>query len=453
MDNLLPLYAQIIDSICPCTKKEFTLEFDNSIKRALSDKLSKKSLRNHRSEIAGQLFGMYFTTKEGIVCAAKRTRKFLADNDTPAFFKDVCFKMQFPNGCQAMKTVTNMMDNSIRIRQFPFLLKVMLLAKSKKVTLTKKEIGYYILNSLDVLQGNASPLEVYDAIASDRKNGIERDIRTPGKAASYDWQHITEQINLLELANLVITDKEKISLNPREQKAIKIFAESYTDKQLGFDVYSYDFDVKTDRKRFTVAWDFYFSELSDKNENFYTTVRALGTPVDVPVTDKFIDIQKDDKTKIGDDGEKYVYEHEKRRVAQFNPRLIGKVLHLGKIHGLGYDIQSVVAEEGENADFAKYIEVKATKRVTAPDITDGEWIDTFNLTRNEWVASQQHRSSYSIYRVYFTRDSVIMFVLTDIAQKCDEETIQAVPTAYRLDFKSNAVDEVIRSEGGDIANA
>ncbi|MCL1883342.1 MAG: DUF3883 domain-containing protein [Defluviitaleaceae bacterium] len=151
--------------------------------------------------------------------------------------------------------------------------------------------------------------------------------------------------------------------------------------------------------------------------------------------------------EIGDEGERYVFEYEKRRVAEFNTRLANKVIHLGKTRGLGYDIQSVVAKAGENSEFVKYIEVKATKRVTEPDIKSLAWIDTINMTRNEWIASQQHKDSYSVFRVYFVRGSVIMFVITNIAQKYNDNLIQAVPTNYRLDFKNNAVDEVIIQEG------
>ena len=71
-------------------------------------------------------------------------------------------------------------------------------------------------------------------------------------------------------------------------------------------------------------------------------------------------------------------------VAAFNPRLVNKVLSLGRTKGLGFDIQSVIAEAGDMAEFVKYIEVKSTKRVTAPDINDEEWIDTVNITRNEY---------------------------------------------------------------------
>ena len=205
-----------------------------------------------------------------------------------------------------------------------------------------------------------------------------------------------------------------------------------------------------ERKRFYADWSFHFSQLSDKVGNFDTSAEALGVPVTIPHAD---DADRESTVEIGDEGEKYVYEYEKRRVTEFNFRLAGKVIHLGKTRGLGYDIQSVVAKAGETAEFVKYIEVKATKRVTVPDINDATWIDTLNITRNEWVASQQHRGSYSIFRVYFVRDSVIMYVLTDIAQKHDSGLIQAVPTTYRLDFGNNAVDEVIYSEGGVTANA
>jgi hypothetical protein len=36
-----------------------------------------------------------------------------------------------------------------------------------------------------------------------------------------------------------------------------------------------------------------------------------------------------------------------------------------------------------------------------------------------------------------------MYVITDLAKKYKDGIIQAVPTAYRVDFGNNAVDEVI----------
>ena len=48
----------------------------------------------------------------------------------------------------------------------------------------------------------------------------------------------------------------------------------------------------------------------------------------------------------------------------------------------------------EYPEFAKYIEVKATRRVTAPNINDSEWFDTVNITRNEYTAALNQKESY-----------------------------------------------------------
>ena len=114
-----------------------------------------------------------------------------------------------------------------------------------------------------------------------------------------------------------------------------------------------------------------------------------------------------------------------------------------KTKGLGYDIQSVVAEAGEQAEFAKYLEVKTTKRVTAPDPHDASWFDAVNITRNEFVAAQQHTSAFYIYRVYFTSGGVCMFVIGNVYRKIQQNIIKSVPLSYRLDFQANAVDITI----------
>lgn len=130
----------------------------------------------------------------------------------------------------------------------------------------------------------------------------------------------------------------------------------------------------------------------------------------------------------------------------FNPRLVNRVLSLGKTKGLGYDIQSVVAEKGDKSDFAKYIEVKSTKRVTEPNLSDVYWMDTLNITRNEWIAAQQHGEFYCIYRVYFVRGRIIMYVINNIHQKQIDNKIDVVPLTYRIDFGKDAVDNIVIEE-------
>jgi hypothetical protein len=445
IDDLLPAYAKIIDDITPCKTKDFVRKFDEQISPYLAvGKSKKKTLDNHRTEIAGKFFGMYYVDENGYVYASDRTRKYLSDNDQPAFFKDVCYKMQFPNGMQKPQTLQDLLENKISIRPNAFLIRVLQLAKAKGMVLTKKEIGYYVLNSLDVLQGISVPEEVIEVIENDRENGIVRRIEADGKESSYNYQHINEQINYLELANLVYTNTSgEVWLNENEDNAIKLFAADWS-KSPEFNVYDYDLSSTIARKQFKYDWAIYFGKLSDNAGIFETTANALG------VIEKLSDITKSfgGKTtvEIGDEGEAFVFEYEKNRVSKFNPRLVNRVLSLGKTKGLGYDIQSVVAEEGDKSDFAKYIEVKSTKRVTAPDLSNEYWMDTLNITRNEWIASMQHGEYYSIYRVYFIRDEILLYVIDNIHQKSVDKKIDVVPLTYRVDFGKAAIDKVV-SEG------
>lgn len=447
MDDFLPVYAKVIDEICPCSESEFESLFNNAFVRFLPEsERIKKTMDNHRTEIAGKLFGMYYRADDGMVYESERTQKFLEDNDQPAFFKDICYKMQFPNGTQKVgSTVRKRVADEICIRPAAFVLKVLLIAKQANVFITKREIGYYILNSLDVLQGNASPYEVFEQIVKDQKDGIERTITVEGKASSYNWQHIKEQLNYLELANLIrFTDDKRVVLNPNEMKTIELFAADY-DKKPEFDVYSYNLSSLAGRKEFQLEWDYYFSRISAVADQFATSAESLlfdGT--------QNAETKPEEKLKpavnltaFGDEGESIVYEYEKNRVSEFNKRLANKVLSLGRTKGIGYDIQSVIAEPGDMAEFVKYIEVKSTKRLTCPDLNDDLWVDTLNITRNEWIAAQQHGKFYSIFRVYFTRDGIFMFVIANVAEKLSDGRMTAVPMTYRVDFSNSSVDSVI----------
>lgn len=444
MDDLLPAYAKVIDEICPCDADDFESLFNNAFSTFLpvSSRI-KKTLDNHRTEISGKLFGMYYFAEDGRVYASERMRKYLEDNDQPAFFKDICFKMQFPNGTQKSQTVLERVADEICIRPNAFILKLLLIAKTANVEITKKALGYYVLNSLDVLQGNASPYEVLEAIAEDQRHGIERVIVVPGKASSYCYQHINEQLNYLELANLIrFTDDKRVVLNPNEIETINLFADSWDQKPM-FDVYSFDLSTVESRKDFQFAWDLYYSQLSEHAGEFATSAAALVVPTEETPQQQQPAQQGVNLTEFGDEGEELVFNYEKSRVAAYSARLANKVLSLGKTKGLGYDIQSVIAEPGPMDEFVKYIEVKSTKRLTVPDVNDGLWVDTLNITRNEWVAAQQHKEFYSIFRVYFTRDGVSIFVITNVADKLNNNQMHATPMTYRVDFTNTCVDSVI----------
>ena len=113
----------------------------------------------------------------------------------------------------------------------------------------------------------------------------------------------------------------------------------------------------------------------------------------------------------------------------------------GKTKGLGYDIQSIFANESDNPEFVKYIEVKSTKRVTKPNIENSEWQDILNITRNEWVAAEQWGKSYEIYRVYFTQDGPMMIIIKNPFKKFKEQNISVFPVNYRLEFNGLSIDD------------
>lgn len=441
MDNMLPTYANIINEICPCKASDFPRLFDTALSEYLPN-LKLKTLANHRTETAGKLFGMYFE-KDNIIYIAERTSKFLEDNDQPAFFKDFCYKMQFPNGMSKPQTIREQINNNINIRPCSYVLKTMLLADEAHLVLSKEDIGYYILNALDVLQNKAMPDEVIAQIAKDKAVSKERKIKTPGKKRPYDYQHIIEQLNYLELANLIISENDNtVHINNNEKNAVEFMAKYYNAKPM-FDVYAFDLSIKEGRLKFEIQWGIEFALVGDRDNIFKTSAEALGIPI-ITEEETAVDTEGLDKAQIGEEGERYVFNYEKKRVKGFNKRLASKVVYLGKIQGLGYDIQSVVALPlVQNPEFAKYIEVKTTKRVTAPDINDVNWEDTVYITKNEMDAACQHKEYYSIYRVYFCRNGVVVYVIDDVYSKKETGTIRVTPTMFRIDFSSKAVSATI----------
>lgn len=454
VDNLLPKYATVIDNLCPCTKAKFEEGFNNAFREyAISkarnksnEKAIKKTLDNHRTEVSGSLFGMHYEV-DGIVYSSERNKKFLEDNDQPAFFKDWLLKMQFPNGMQKSQTYLKMVEEKLCCHPYSILLRVLEYARRSDIVLLKQELGYYIFNSEDVLKGNATANEVFDQIMNDKRGGIPpRKIIIPdGESTSYD-QHVGDQLKYLQLANLIYIDGQEVKINPHEMKSINRFIE-LINKPLGFDVYKYDLSNVENRKRFETDWAIYYGQLSKYADDLATPVESLLLPVDEePKKLK----RTNNKIELGDEGEEFVLNFEKDRVSKFNANLVNKVLGLGKTKGLGYDIQSVIAEPGDFSEFVKYIEVKSTKRVTAPDLKDEVWTDTINITRNEWIAAMQHKEFYSIYRVYFIRGGVVMYIIKNPYQKKMDNIIDVVPLTYRVDFQNNSIDESYKEVNNNV---
>ena len=440
VEDLLPFYAQTVHKNCPCTKEEFDFRcnkqlakffFGNEDYDGLTD-ANKKTIRNHITEIMGKLLGLYYTTLEEMVYESESCSFLLSKNDFPAFFKNICLNFQFPNFADKFQTLSDRLQNKINIRPMCYVIAFLDYARKQTINkaITKQEIGYYILNNLDVLQGNVSVEVVYAQIMSDRKNKIKRE-KLQG---SYDWQHIKEQFNLLELANIVETDAEYIWLNTKEENSIKLFIEK--NKETLFDFYQYNFNSENEKKQAKADWTLYFGKLNSEITKAETQFTESPQISELKKEKGSVGLST---VELGDKGEAFVYRMECERVKAYKERLVNKVLLLGKIKGLGYDISSIEANENPSKpEFARYIEVKSTTRISEPSF-DNNWSDSLNLTSKEWIAAEQYGEYYNIYRVYFTKKKTIVIKINNPFKKAEENEIEVFPTIYQMDFTAKVI--------------
>lgn len=446
MEDLLPFYAQVVHKNCPCTKEDFDVRCNNQLASFLFrvndfEKLpddNKKTIRNHITEVMGKLLGLYYTDEEGYVCESSSCTHLYNNHDFPTFFKNICFNLQFPNGAASTKYIKQYMGDKLNFRPLCFVVSLLQYARNNgNVLLTKQEIGYYVLNNLEVLQGKVSEKEVYDRIILDRQNEIKR----PSLSGSRDWQHIKEMFNLLNLANVALTDNTYIWLNKNEEQAIEIFCKNTTP---AFNIYEYNADTTEGAKELKEAWQRYYSSMNKDIANLETQFGKTESDREQVRQRGAVGLST---VELGDQGEALIYQMEKERVRQFKERLVNKVLLLGKTKGLGYDISSLEADENPiHPEFARYIEVKSTKRVTKPSFAEN-WSDTLNLTTKEWVAAEQYGAYYNIYRVYFTRDEVIVVRVKDPFKLSQEGVIDVFPTIYQMDFGKDAIVKQYKTEG------
>lgn len=442
LDNLLPAYANYINDVCPTAKTNFDNSFNDYLSNIFYEtdyielsQNNQKTIRNHITEIAGKLFGLFYV-KDETVFESESCAKLVEDNDQPAFFKNLCLNFQFPNGTQKIQTIQERIDNQIKFKPFHFILSLLKKAKIKSIIITNDEIEYYVLNSKEVLQGKVNTEDVLNTIIKRRKKGIVEKV----ERGTRHRQHLREQINLLKLSNLIRVEDENVLLNSYEHIAIELFIKTI-DKPLNFDIYKYDLSNIEEKRRMYEDWAKYFGSVNISDYNLLTTsVEALQQKEDIPVETK--PKKGIDHTILGDAGEEYVYQIEKERVNSYNPRLANKVIMLGKQRGIGYDISSVEANENiEDPEFARFIEVKSTKRTTVPSLTDKTWVDTINLTRKEWVAAKQYRNAFNIYRVYFTPNETVIRKINNPFEKNESGIINVLPTMYRMDFFSKSIDK------------
>lgn len=434
LDNLLPFYASIISEICPTSKRAFDNFFNQKLYEQFGQDITDKTLANHRTEMAYKLFGMYYIDTFGVVHISERTLKLLEDNDQPAFFKDLCLKMQFPSGMNAKQTVLSQIKNKINIRQLCFVIAVLKECDALKIFLSMEQIGYYILNSLSVLTGQATVDEVVQQIKIDIAANIMRKVPIqPNKKSSYTTQHIREQLTLLQLANILTISGRNYYLNLNEQGFIDYMG-SLALSNPEFDFYSIKNieNVKT-YKKVEILWDKFISKISnippgllDSNVSEILKSGLSHIPnIDQNIARSFINTKD-----LGDAGEAFVFEYEKTLLRPHS--LENKVQNKAHLRGIGFDIESFSYEE----TLEKYIEVKATRRTTP--MPDHFLEDIINVTKNEWIAAEDHQDKFYIYRVVFHNKGVQLFSIRNPFKHYQDGAISAIPLTYRLSFSNQS---------------
>ena len=129
--------------------------------------------------------------------------------------------------------------------------------------------------------------------------------------------------------------------------------------------------------------------------------------------------------KVGDAGEKYVYEFEKNRLEKLGlndlaDSIVKQYEDLSSFPG--YDIQSF-DEFGNKI----YIEVKATK---------GKNKNYFEISENEIKTAKEYGDSYYIYQVTSAlTNPEISTVIKNLYEYEDQDRILIEPMVYRVSFK------------------
>ena len=290
------------------------------MKRLVFRHENKKTVQNHLTEIAGTLLGLYYPSHDEAgntyINESESCRYLVENHDFPTFFKNLCLNFQFPNGAKWIKFVRQDIDNKIHIKPFCYIVALLYYAQEQKIMLTKKEIGYYVLNNLDVLQGTIKPETVFERIIQDRKNKVKRE----NLYGSNAWQHIKEQFNLLTLANLVETDATYIWLNKYEARSIGIFIDHLY--KFAFDAYNYNLSKKQERFRYLNDWKYVYGLFNEELTNIKTTFS-------IEIADESEQERLGGATKssvdIGDEGEALVFRLEQERVRKYRERLVNKV--------------------------------------------------------------------------------------------------------------------------------
>jgi hypothetical protein len=264
-DKYLPLLAAEINRLTPVVStvfreklSEFLCNMLGFSKYCILPKSKRKTIDNWYTETTGKILGLYYYDR-GKAHISENACKLLETNDHPIFYKNICASLQVPNGINKRSTATAFVNLGINFSPCLILLKILKAIyenNDELYYLTKKEISYYILNNLCVMKNDVYNFaEIINSIKLARKNGSETKINSLilKKNSSYYTQHTNECVNLLEYANLVSVDGNRVKMNQNDIVGV--------DEVLGFHLEELPFQVSTKSIDYENEWLKYFGSL------------------------------------------------------------------------------------------------------------------------------------------------------------------------------------------------
>jgi len=459
MDDMLPFYATSIKQLCPMGTADFRKAFRDIISRKFFgvpfEKVSKsrrKTIDNHRTEIAGKHLGLYRENNAGVIVPSESCQMVIANLDQPAFFKNLCLNFQFPNFTQKIQTVSQRVVDGISFRPYHFILALLIEAEKNNVILSIQHFAYYVLSSVDVLRGGVSPSAVMTRILKDHSMGLRKKVPSGPKY----MQHIREQFNMLELANLINIKGSSVYINHGEDAIISRFV-AELDKPLGFNMSRFDLSSQKGAAAAEFAWEEYYGSLHCTYAELNTTVAALAGEVLGKANQGVAKVAKAKKLhleettqEIGEDGESFAFAYEHERIAQYYPQLAKtKVFRVGDRKGLGYDINSIEGHDNpKNPEKQRFIEVKSTKRTTEPKFGAAFDDRGVNVTYTEWQALQDFGSAYMFYLVFITKQGKYLYRITEPREKEKSGALRFRAPVYEMTYNQDAVEKIYEEKIG-----
>lgn len=405
IENVLFYFSNEIVSIGRREKSEFKENFNESIKRFPGNAgKTKKTVDNWRTEIDA-LFG--FIKYEGnYAIPTKNAIELANDQDLIKFFKVFSYKFQYPNGSLKSHYIKEMVENSIKFRPGPYIVK--LLSHAEKSTgqrcgISKAEVAHCIFNDLRVTRDGKSVEDTWALISGNKE---DKDLRYDLKGDVV--RYAGDILDYLEHAQILNRKMNSLYyLNHNEDLAIERFLqtddffEGYSSLTSG--------NILTDISQLENEWIDYFNDEISK-EYFETDVLALySDSSEEDYNDlkehlrKVLEDGEQPEIRIGDFGEGLVVNHEKMYLTQNGRKDLKHLVKLIPSHfAVGYDVSSRDLQAT-----SKLIEVKTTASQSALAFS------RFHLTPNEWSAAESFGDKYFVYRLLVSPKNIKLHILRD----------------------------------------